>query len=472
MAESIDSLLLDISDYVLRQDVASEEAMKTARHCLMDSLGCAFLALRFPECRKLLGPVVPGLAAQEGARVPGTSFVLDPVTAAFNIGAMVRWLDYNDTWLAKEWGHPSDNLGAILAAADWVGQGQRRRGGPAMKVEDLLLAMVQAHEIQGILALENAFNRVGLDHVLLVRVASTAVAAKLLGLTRIETVNAVSNAWVDGGSLRCYRHFPNTGSRKSWAAGDATARAVWLAFAAKKGEMGYPTALSAKTWGFSDVFMKGEPIRLGRSFGSYVMENVLFKISYPAEFHAQTSVEAAVRLHPQVASRLDEVEKIVIHTHESAIRIISKTGPLKNPADRDHCLQYMVAVALLRGNLTAEDYEDDKAANPAIDALREKMQVVEEPRYSQEYLDPDKRSIASALQVFFKDGTATEKIEVEYPIGHRRRRAEGIPILEKKFQENLHACFGKAQREKILSLFEDPNLLSLPVPDFVEALVL
>ncbi len=419
---TFDPLLEQIADYIVAGPLASTEAYETARHCLMDTLGCGLLALNYPACTKLLGPVVAGTIVPNGSRVPGTSYELDPVAAAFNIGTIIRWLDFNDTWLAAEWGHPSDNLGAILALADYLSRCSRtcrsKEAEPneellenppphvgGYTVQDLLTAMVQAHEIQGILALENSFNRVGLDHVLLVRIASTAVATRLLGGKRQEILDALSNAWLDGGALRTYRHAPNTGSRKSWAAGDAAARAVQHAFMAIKGEMGYPTSLSAKTWGFCDVLFGGRPIKLPRALGSYVMENVLFKISYPAEFHAQTAVEAAVRLHPLVKDRLDQIERVAIHTHESAIRIIDKKGPLHNPADRDHCLQYMTAIGLIFGDLTADHYEDDAARDPRIDALRAKMEVREEPRYSREYLEPDKRSIANSVQVVFKGET-------------------------------------------------------------------
>ncbi|HEX4341867.1 MAG TPA: bifunctional 2-methylcitrate dehydratase/aconitate hydratase, partial [Verrucomicrobiae bacterium] len=442
-----DPLLCQIADYVCDFNVTSEEALRTARYCLMDTLGCGLLALKYPACTKLLGPTVPGTIVPNGARVPGTNFILDPVTAAFNIGTLIRWLDYNDTWLAAEWGHPSDNLGAILAVADYMSRSKLRQ----FTVRDVLVAMVKAHEIQGVLALENSFNRVGLDHVLLVRIASTAVATQMLGGTREQIINAVSNAWIDGGALRTYRHTPNTGSRKSWAAGDATARAVQHGLMATKGEMGYPTALSAKTWGFSDVLFRGNPIKLARPFASYVMEHVLFKISFPAEFHAQTAVEAAIKLHPQIKNRLDEIARVEMHTHESAIRIIDKTGPLNNPADRDHCLQYMTAIGLIYGNLTADHYEDETAGDPRIDELRAKMVVKEEPRYSREYLEADKRSISNSVQVFFQDGSATDRIDVEYPVGHRRRRAEGIPLLVKKFITNAETCFSPNRVEDILS---------------------
>ncbi|MGC3960925.1 MAG: bifunctional 2-methylcitrate dehydratase/aconitate hydratase [Verrucomicrobiota bacterium] len=459
-----DPLLRQIADYVCDYDSPSEEALNTARFCLLDTLGCGLLALKYPACTKLLGPVVPGTIVPNGARVPGTNYVLDPIAAAFNIGTLVRWLDFNDTWLAAEWGHPSDNLGAILALADYSTR-NAGRGMRSFTVRDILLAMIKAHEIQGILALENSFNRVGLDHVLLVRIASTAVATHLLGGTREQIMNAVSNAWLDGGALRTYRHAPNTGSRKSWAAGDATARAVQHALMAVKGEMGYPSALSAPKWGFSDVLFKGQPIKLARPFGCYVMENVLFKISFPAEFHAQTAVEAAFKLYPQVRDRLDQIERIEMHTHESAIRIIDKTGPLHNPADRDHCLQYMTAIGLIFGALTADHYEDATAADPRIDALRAKMVVNEEPRYTREYLEADKRSIANAVQIFFRDGSATEKVEVEYPVGHRRRRAEGIPLLVEKFRTAAATCFPSMQATEILSMFESGEALHAMAAD-------
>src|SRR6266481_2293831 len=412
-----DPIMMDIADYAAKHVPASKEAIDTARYCFMDTLGCALLALRFPECMKHLGPIVPGALLVNGARIPDTDWQLEPVHAAFNIGAMIRWLDFNDTWLAAEWGHPSDNLGGILALADYLCRTKRK----SLTIGDVLHAMIKAHEIQGILALENSFNRVGLDHVLLVRVATAAVAANLLGGSREQVINAVSNAWIDGGALRTYRHAPNTGSRKSWAAGDATSRAVRHALFALKGEMGYPSALSAKTWGFQDVLFKGKPLSLPQELGSYVMENVLFKISFPAEFHSQTAVEAAMTLHPEVKNRLADINKIVIETQEPGVRIIDKTGPLANPADRDHCIQYMVAVALLKGNLTAADYEDEAARDPRIDALRAKMVCIENKRYSRDYLDPRKRSIANQLQIFFRDGTTTRKVAVEYPIGHRRR---------------------------------------------------
>ena len=467
-----DPVLRAISDYARDFAIRSAPAYDTARYCLMDTLACGFLALKYPACRKLLGPVVPGAVLAGGARVPGTSFELDPVQAAFNIGAMIRWLDFNDTWLAAEWGHPSDNLGAILAVADYLSRRAVMSGKSPLKVRDVLTAMIKAHEIQGVLALDNSFNRVGLDHVLLVRVASTAVATAMLGGTSEQVVNAVSNAWIDGGALRTYRHAPNTGSRKSWAAGDATSRAVRLALIAMTGEMGYPSALSAKTWGFSDVLFKGKPIALAQPFESYVMENVLFKISYPAEFHAQTAVEAAMRLHPEVRERIGEIARIVIETQEPAVRIIDKTGPLANPADRDHCIQYMVAVPLIFGRLTAADYEDEVARDPRIDRLREKMEVRENPSFTREYYAPDMRYIGNALQVFFRDGSYSERVAVDVPIGHRMRRAEGMPVLVRKFQAAVDEHFGAKQAERIKALFaESARLDTLPVNELVAALV-
>jgi 2-methylcitrate dehydratase len=468
-----DQLLQDLADYVLGPSPASEEALATARLALLDSLGCGLEALGYPACTKLLGPVVPGTIVPNGARVPGTQFQLDPVQAAFNIGAMVRWLDFNDTWLAAEWGHPSDNLAGILALTDWLSRERRLRGEPPIRIGQVLDALVRAYEIQGVLALENSFNRVGLDHVVLVKVASAAVAAVLLGGDRGVVIDAISQAWVDGQALRTYRHWPNAGSRKSWAAGDAVARALRLAMISHKGEMGIPTVLTAEGWGVQDVLMRGRPIVLAQPLGCYVMENVLFKISYPAEFHAQTAVECAMRLHPQVRGSLDEIERILIRTHESAIRIIDKKGPLANPADRDHCLQYMVAVPLLLGRLTAADYEDDIAADPRIDALRERMVVEEEPAYSRDYLDPAKRSIANALQVVFKDGSTSAAVAVEYPIGHRRRRAEGEPLLLEKFRRNLARRFPERQQARILAAALDrQRLAEMPVDSFTDLFVI
>jgi 2-methylcitrate dehydratase len=463
-----DKVLTDIADYVTKFKVTSQDAYETARYCLMDTLGCGLEALEYPACTKLLGPIVPGTVVPNGAKVPGTPFQLDPVQAAFNIGAMIRWLDFNDTWLAAEWGHPSDNLGGILATADWLS-----RNGRPFVMRDVLTAMIKAHEIQGVLALENSFNRVGLDHVVLVKVASTAVVSQLMGLEYDEVVNAVSQAWVDGQSLRTYRHAPNTGSRKSWAAGDATSRAVRLALISRTGEMGYPSVLSAKTWGFYDVLFKGNEFKFQRPFGSYVMEHVLFKISFPAEFHSQTAVEAAMQLHPLVKNRVEDIKKITIRTHEAAIRIIDKKGPLNNPADRDHCIQYMVAVPLLFGRLTAADYEDAVASDPKIDLLREKIDCVEDPQFTKDYHDPEKRSIANALTVEFKDGKTLAETVVEYPIGHKRRRKEGMPVLVEKFERNLARRFPPKQQKAILDLCMNPEkLAATPVREFVDLFVI
>jgi 2-methylcitrate dehydratase len=468
-----DAVLADIADYVLGYRIESQEALETARYCLIDTLGCGLEALGYPECTKLLGPVVPGTVVPNGAKVPGTQFQLDPVQAAFNIGVLIRWLDFNDTWLAAEWGHPSDNLGGILATCDWLSRTRVARGEQPLTMRTVLEAMIKAHEIQGVLALENGFNRVGLDHVVLVKVASAAVCAALMGGSREEVINALSQAFVDGQALRAYRHAPNTGSRKGWAAGDATSRAVRLALFSLKGEMGYPAVLSAKTWGFYDALFRGNEFRLQRPYGSYVMENVLFKISFPAEFHAQTAVEGAMTLHPIVKDRLDQVQRIVIRTHESAIRIIDKQGPLHNPADRDHCIRYMVAVALIFGRLTAADYEDAVAGDPRIDALRQTITCVEDKQFSNDYLDQEKRSIANGIQVFFKDGSPTEEIVVEYPIGHRRRRAEGIPVLVEKFKTNLARRFPAKQQGVILSASLDQSRLdAMPVDRYVDLYVI
>jgi 2-methylcitrate dehydratase len=462
-----DPILAAIADYALSYEIDSELAYETAHYCLMDTLACGFQALKYQACTKLLGPVVPGATLTGGARVPGTSYELDPINAAFNIGAMIRWLDFNDTWLAAEWGHPSDNLGGILAVADYLS-----RNGKPLGVRAVLTAMIKAHEIQGVLALENSFNRVGLDHVLLVRVASTAVVTALLGGSREQVINAVSNAWIDGGALRTYRHAPNTGSRKSWAAGDATGRAVRHGLFAMKGEMGYPSALSAPTWGFQDALFKGRSIVLSQALGSYVMENVLFKISYPAEFHAQTAVEAAMALHPAVKDRIERIERIVIETQEPGVRIIDKTGPLANPADRDHCIQYMVAIPLLFGRLAASDYEDAIARDPRVDALRALMQVKENPAFTRDYYAADKRYIGNAVQVFFKDGKSSERVQVDYPIGHRKRRAEGMPLLVQKFEASVAEHFGGKQTDAIKAMFADrAALAAMPVADFVARLV-
>ena len=467
-----DKVLTDIADYVAGYQVKSNEAYNTARLCLMDSLGCGLESLEYPACTKLLGPIVPGTVVPNGAKVPGTPFQLDPVAAAFNIGTMIRWLDFNDVWVAAEWGHPSDNLGGILATADWLSRSRLALGKEPLAMHDVLAAMIKAHEIQGVMALENGFNRVGLDHVVLVKVASTAIVTHMMGGTRDEIINSLTNACIDGHSLRTYRHSPNTGSRKSWAAGDATSRGVRLALLTLKGEMGYPSALTAKTWGFYDALFRGKPFRIKRPYGSYVMENIVFKISFPAEYHAQTAVEAAIKLHPHVKDRLDDISKIVITTHESAIRIIDKKGPLHNPADRDHCIQYMTAVGLLKGNLTAADYEDAVAADPRIDRLRARMTCVEHKPWSRDYLDPGKRSAANAVQIFFNDGSKSERVVVEYPVGHRRRRKEGVPLLEAKFRTNLARRLPPKQQQAILSLWGDPRRLeSTPVNEFVDLFV-
>ena len=467
-----DHALVDIAEYVCNYEIDSELAFETAHYCLMDTLACGFQALDYPACTKLMGPVVPGATLAGGARVPGTSYELDPVLAAFNIGCMNRWLDFNDTWLAAEWGHPSDNLGGILATADYLSRQARARGEEPLTMKDVLAAAIKAHEIQGVLALENSFNRVGLDHVLLVRVASTAVVTRMLGGDRDKVLNAVSNAWIDGCSLRTYRHAPNTGSRKSWAAGDATSRAVRLALIAMTGEMGYPSALSVPTWGYYDVLFKGNEFKFQRPYGSYVMENVLFKISFPAEFHSQTAVEAAMTLHPSVKDRIADIDKVVIETQEAGVRIIDKTGPLDNPADRDHCIQYMVAVPLIFGRLTAADYEDSVAADPRIDALRDKMEVRENEQYTKDYFDPELRYIGNSVQVFFTDGSKTDRIEVHFPIGHRERRAEGIPVLKKKFVDSVSPKLAAGQWQQLDALCADPHkLAATPVDDFMALLV-
>lgn len=469
--QPFDQEIQDIVDYALNYEVKSDLAYKTAWSCLLDTIGCGLESLEYPACTKLLGPLVPGTKVEKGVRVPGTNYELDVVQGAFNIGTAIRWLDFNDTWLAAEWGHPSDNLGGILAVADWL----NRTGQKVITIKDVLTAMIKAHEIQGCIALENSFNKVGLDHVILVKVASTAVVCQMMGLTREETLNAVSLAWVDGQSLRTYRHFPNAGSRKSWAAGDATARAVRLALMAKVGEMGYPSALTAKVWGFYDVSFKGNHFKFQRLYGSYVMENVLFKISFPAEFHSQTACEAAFQLYQWMKDNgksSDDIKKVTIRTHEACIRIIDKKGPLNNPADRDHCVQYMVAVPLIFGRLTAKDYEDEIAADPRIDALREKIVCVEDPNFTDDYFDPEKRSIANALTIEFNDGTMSDEIVVEYPVGHRRRREEGLPLLIAKYQKNLRRVFSEEVAKNIEKVSLDiDHLLTMKADDFVSLFV-
>ena len=470
---SADQALQDIADYVIDFKVESEEALNTARNCLIDTIGCGLLALKYPNCTRHLGPLVPGTTVENGARVFGKSFELDPVKAAWDIGALVRWLDFNDTWLAEEWGHPSDNLGAIMALSDYISRVNIANHKSPLSIRDVLEYMIKAHEIQGILALENSFNKVGLDHVLLVRVASTAVATHMLGGTREQIIDALSQAWADGSSLRAYRHAPNAGSRKSWAAGDATSRAVRLAMITMAGEMGMPSILSSPEWGFYDVSFKGREFSFSKSYGTYVMENILFKISFPAEFHAQTAVECAVLLYPEIKEKLNEIERIEVTTHESALRIIDKTGALDNPADRDHCMQYMLAVAMIKGDLVAEFYEDSfHQQNPLIDELRNKMILSEDKRYSKDYLDDGKRSIANALQIFFKDGSQTDKVEVEYPVGHRNRRQEGIPLLERKFFNSLKSTYSKEHSDRIYSLCLDKERIEqTPVNEFMDMFV-
>jgi len=467
-----DQVLQDIADYVCDYEISSEVAYSTAHYCLMDSLACSMLAMKFPDCNRLLGPIVPGATLQGGARVPGTGYELDPAQAAFNLGTLIRYLDFNDTWLAAEWGHPSDNLGAILSVADYISRNSEANGLQALTVHDVLTAMIKAHEIQGVLALENSYNKVGLDHVLLVRVASTAVVTKMLGGTKEQVINAVSNAWIDGGALRTYRHAPNTGSRKSWAAGDACRRAVTLALMAVGGEMGYPSALTAEVWGYYDVLFKGQPFKFQRGYGSYVMENILFKISFPAEFHAQTAVECSMILHPLVKDRIDEISKIVIETQEAGVRIIDKAGPLANYADRDHCIQYMVAVPLITGALTAESYADEVANDPRIDALRDLMEVSENEKFTVDYFNPDKRGIGNAIQIFFNDGTSTERIEISYPIGHKRRREEGIPVLITKFENAVADHFSAEQANAICAAVDSQaDLKAMAVTEFVDGWV-
>jgi 2-methylcitrate dehydratase len=467
-----DKALAAIADYVCDADIDSDLAFETAHYCLMDTLACGFQALDYPACTKLLGPVVPGATLSGGARVPGTSYELEPVMAAFNIGAMIRWLDFNDTWLAAEWSHPSDNLGGILAVADYLSRQNRAAGKESLTMKHVLTAMIKAHEIQGCLALENSYNRVGLDHVLLVRVASAAVVTRMLGGDRDTVLSALSHAWIDGGALRTYRHAPNTGSRKSWAAGDATSRGVRLALIAISGEMGYPSALSAKAWGYYDVLFGGNAFRFQRPYGSYVMENILFKIAFPAEFHAQTAVESAMTLHETVRGRVDDIESIVIETQEAGVRIIDKTGPLDNPADRDHCIRYMVAIPLIFGRLTAADYEDGVAADPRVDALRDKMDVRENRRFTKDYFDPKKRYIGNAVQVLFKDGSSTDRIVVSAPIGHRERREEGIPALEQKFVDSVSPKLAAGQWEALEALCADRDkLAATAVDDFMALLV-
>lgn len=467
-----DREMVNIAGYVLNDSPTSEEAYDTASLCLMDSLGCAILALKFPECTKMLGPLVQGTIVPGGSHVPGTSFVLDPVHAAFDISVMIRWLDFNDTWLAAEWGHPSDNIGSILSVSEYISRKNIAESTEPMTIRDVFTAMIKAYEIQGVMALENSFNRRGLDHVILVKLASAAVSAGLLGCDEEQIVNAISQVWADLVPLRVYRHAPNTGSRKSWAAGDAASRGVFLAMLTSRGENGYPTVLTAPIWGFYDRFWGGERFRFPVPYGCYIIKNILFK-TYPAEFHGQTAVEAAISLHPEVRNRLDKIERVEIITQEAAMRIIDKKGHLKSPADRDHCLQYMTAIGLIFGKLEYEDYEDARASDPRIDPLREKMRVRENNRYTRDYYDPEKRSIPNLVQVFFNDGSSTRAVEIEFPQGHRRRRAEAIPMLEEKFRRNLSTRFQAERVKEITELFRDRRMLEqMPVHLFMELLAM
>lgn len=467
-----DAVLVDIADYVLDYRIDSALAYETARHCLIDTLGCGLQALEYPACTKLLGPLVPGSVVPHGARVPGTPWQLDPVQAAFDIGTMIRWLDFNDCWLAAEWGHPSDNLGAILAVADWLSRSAVAADRAPLRMRQVLSAMIKAHEIQGCLALENAFNKVGLDHVILVKLASTAVVCGLLGLERGQIIDALSHVFVDGQALRTYRHAPNTGSRKSWAAGDATSRAVRLALLVQRGEMGYPSALTAKHWGFYDASFRGQPFSFQRAYGSHVMEQVLFKVAYPAEFHAQTAVEAALALHGQLRDMgrsSADIARLRVRTHEACLRIIDKRGPLHNPADRDHALQYMIAVALIFGRLTAGDYEDEVARDPRIDALRARIECVEEPEFTRAYHDREQRAVANALTITLTDASVLPERLVAFPLGHPRRRAEAIPLLEAKFRSNLARRFVATRQRPILEVsLDQARLEAMAVHDYVD----
>ena len=475
MASRYDEVIAEIAAYACRRgEVGSDEAFDTARLALMDSVGCAFLALGYPACRDFLASEESYGESVENVPVPGTQYSKPASAAAFDITAAIRWLDFNDTWLANEWGHPSDNFGAILAAAHRVAKTGTSRVQISPTVRDVLEIAIRAYEIQGVIALDNAFNRVGIDHVLLVKVASTAVAAALYSDNDEEIVaSAVSHAWLDA-TLRTYRHAPNTMSRKSWAAADATSRGLTLASFAVRGMPGCHSALTAPQYGFQDVWFNGQAVTLQRAFASYVMENVLFKVQYPAEFHGQTAVEAGVALHHEVADRLDEISSIEIRTQGPAIRIIDKTGTLNNPADRDHCIQYMTAIALMNGNVTSDDYEDEAASDPRIDILREKMLISERPGYSREYLDPDLRSIANAVQVHFNDGTSTREVEVRFPVGHRQRRSEAIPLLNNKFSDNLSLTFGESKfAQRVASLFDDLERIDeISIIDFMNALSL
>ncbi len=442
-----DTLLNEIINYVGEEKKFSEESLQTASYCLMDSIGCAIQALEYQACKKVLGPFYDD-GCDSGVRIPGTSFSVNPIEGAFNIATMIRWLDFNDTWLAKEWGHPSDNLGAILSLIDW--KSQREMKIPAISILDNL---IKAHEIQGVIALENSFNAVGLDHVILVKLASTAVGGNILNLSLEQRLNAISHVFLDGNPLRTYRHFPNTGSRKSWAAGDAAARSVFLNLLSARGEMGYPTVLTAEKWGFFDTLFEGKQFTVNQPFSSYVIDNILFKISFPAEFHAQTAVEAAIILHNKLKGDIEKIEKVTIRTHESAMRIIDKSGPLNNPADRDHCIQYMVAIGLIYGKLEAKHYEDSFAEDHRIDKLREKIVCIEDKRFSRDYLLRGKRSIANGLQVDLTGGTKLPEVVVEYPLGHRKRRNEAIPILVNKFRTNISFLYTEDEIDLLVDFF-------------------
>jgi 2-methylcitrate dehydratase len=466
-----DPVIQDIAAYVDTYAPDRALARDTARLCLIDSLGCAMEALSYPACTKLLGPQAPGTVVPNGARVPGTSYVMDAVTAGWNLGVMIRWLDFNDAFYGRTVLHPSDNIGALLMTADYVSRTRAAQGRSPLRMGDVLTAIIKAYEVAGGLALENGFTAAGLDHSILAKIATTASAAKLIGCTREEILNAVSNAWLDGHALVTFRRVPNTGSRKSWAAPDAAARGVWLAFLAQRGEMGYPSALTVKKVGFYDVLFDGQPFRFQRPFASYVIENVLFKIAYPAAFHGQTGIEAAIKLHPLVKNRLDDIERVEAHCHNSTMVILDKQGPLHNPADRDHCMQYMMAVGLIQGDMTAEDYEDHRAADPRIDALRAKIRLTESAQYERDYHDPEKRSNANSIQVFFKDGSSTPVSAVEYPLGHVRRRAEGLPLLMAKFEKNLARVFAAKQKDRILAAVSDQAAFeTLPVHEFTDLL--
>lgn len=474
-----DEVLKDIASYVHETNISSRLALDTAKLCFLDTLGCGLAALKYQQARDIIKPIVPGTIVPNGTKVLGTDYRLGPVEGAFAIGTLIRWLDYNDCWLAAEWGHPSDNLGGILAVADYLTRLSRATGGKEGKVftiGDVLESMVKAHEIQGIIALENSFNSVGLDHVVLVKVATTAVVSKMLGLDKQQTVAAISQAFVDGQSLRTYRHAPNTGSRKSWAAGDAVSRAVNLAYLIKKANVGLiPSVLTAPTWGFYDVLFKGKPFSFKQrnQFGSYVMENILFKISFPAEFHAQTAAEAAIKAHNilrDLGKTFQDLKSVRIRTQEAAVRIIDKNGPLYNYADRDHCIQYMTAVPLIYGRLTAEDYTDAIAKNPEIDELRSKIYCVKDDQFTLDYHDPAKRSIGNALLIELNDGTKLDEIVVEYPVGHRFRRKDGIPLLLNKFRTHLNQHFidSPDRAEKIYMQSESPDLNDTPIDSYMD----